>query len=150
MSGGSGLKYAASTICYLSKKKDKDGTDIVGNILKVKMIKSRFSKENKQVEVRLSYDKGLDKYYGLLDLAEKYDVFKKVSTRYELPDGSKIFGKSINADPEKYYTADVMEKLEEAARKEFEYGHDEDAERSTETSTGDGASNVQQDGEQLV
>ena len=28
---------AASTICYLSKKKDKDGTDVVGNILKVKM-----------------------------------------------------------------------------------------------------------------
>ena len=142
MSGGSGLKYAASTICYLSKKKDKDGTDVVGNILKVKMIKSRFSKENKQVEVRLSYDKGLDKYYGLLDLAEKYNVFKKVSTRYELPDGSKIFGKAINADPEKYYTADVMEQLESAARKEFEYGHDEDTERSSETPPADDADNV--------
>ena len=123
MSGGSGLKYAASTICYLSKKKDKDGTDVVGNILKVKMVKSRFSKENKQVEVKLSYDSGLDKYYGLLDLAEKYNVFKKVSTRYELPDGSKVFGKAINNNPEKYYTEDVMAQLEDAARKEFQYGN---------------------------
>ena len=123
MSGGSGLKYAASTICYLSKKKDKEGTDVVGNILKVKMVKSRFSKENKQVEVKLNYDSGLDKYYGLLDLAEKYNVFKKVSTRYELPDGSKVFGKAINNNPEKYYTEDVMAQLEDAARKEFQYGN---------------------------
>lgn len=126
MSGGSGLKYAASTICYLSKKKDKDGTEVVGNILKVKMVKSRFAKENRQVEVRLSYDSGLDKYYGLLDLAEKYNVFKKVSTRYELQDGTKVFGKAINSNPEKYYTADVMAQLEEAARKEFCYGVTED------------------------
>ena len=35
MGGGSGLKYAASTIIYLSKKKRKDGTAIVGNLIKV-------------------------------------------------------------------------------------------------------------------
>ena len=34
MGGGSGLKYAASTIIYLSKKKEKDGTEVVGNIIK--------------------------------------------------------------------------------------------------------------------
>ena len=94
----------------------------VGNIIKVKMAKSRFTKENKQVEVLLTYDKGLDKYYGLLDLAEKYKVFKKVSTRYELPDGSKEFGKTIMNNPEKYFTEDVMSILEEAAKKEFMYG----------------------------
>ena len=83
IAGGSGLKYSASTIAMLSKKKDKDGTDVVGNIIKVKMYKSRLSKENAQVEVKLSYEKGLDRYYGLLDLAEKYGIIKKVSTRYE-------------------------------------------------------------------
>ena len=36
MGGGSGLKYAASTIIYLSKKKEKDGTDVVGNLIKAK------------------------------------------------------------------------------------------------------------------
>ena len=74
------------------------------------------------VDVRLSYTKGLDRYYGLLDLAEKYDIIKKVSTRYELPDGSKQFGKTINEDPEKYFTEEIMGKLEVAALKEFSYG----------------------------
>ena len=122
MGGGSGLKYAASSIIYLSKKKEKDGTEVVGNIVHCKNHKSRLTIENKMVDVRLTYDKGLDKYYGLLELAEKYDIFKKVSTRYELPDGSKQFGKTILNDPETYFTEEIMSKLDEAASKEFKYG----------------------------
>ena len=122
MGGGSGLKYAASTIVYLSKRKEKDGTEVFGNIIHCKNHKSRLTVENRIVDVRLTYDKGLDRYYGLLELAEKYDVFKKVSTRYELPDGSKQFGKTIMNDPKTYFTEEVMESLEEAAKKEFKYG----------------------------
>lgn len=126
MSGGAGLKYASSSICYLTKKKDKDGKDVVGNIIRVTMHKSRFTKENKQVEVKLSYDKGLNKYYGLLDLAEKYDIIKKVATRYEMPDGSKHFGKTIIEEPEKYFNEDIMHQLEIAAGVEYSYGIDEE------------------------
>jgi len=123
ISGGSGLKYAASTIAMLSKKKDKDSNnDVVGNIIKVKMHKSRLSKENGQVEVRLSYDKGLDRYYGLLELAEKYNIIKKVSTRYEMPNGAKLFGKEINTNPEKYFTDDLLKQLDECAKQEYSYG----------------------------
>ena len=128
MGCGSGLKYAASTIVYLSKKKDKDGTDIVGNIIKCKLFKGRFTKENKMVEVQLNYDTGLNPYYGLVPLAVKYDIFKKVSTRIELPDGKTAFEKSINNEPEKYFTAEVMERLEDAVAKEFKYGSDEKGE----------------------
>ena len=122
ISGGSGLKYAASSIVMLGKKKDKEGTDVIGNIIKATMHKSRFTKEQKKIEVKLSYDTGLDRYYGLLDLAEKYDIIKKVSTRYELPDGRKVFGKAINNNPTEYYTPEIMERLEVAAAKEFKYG----------------------------
>jgi len=122
MGGGSGLKYAASSIVYLSKKKEKDGTEVIGSIVHCKNHKSRLTIENRIVDVRLTYDKGLDKYYGLLELAEKYDIFKKVSTRYELPDGSKQFGKTILNDPETYFTKETMNKLEEVASKEFKYG----------------------------
>ncbi len=125
MSGGSGLKYTASTIVYLSKKKDKDGTEVVGNIIKAKLQKSRFTKENASVEIRLTYSTGLDRYYGLLEIAEKYEIIKKVSTRYELPDGSKVFGKSINEEPEKYFTKEVLDKIDEACKKEFLYGQGE-------------------------
>jgi len=121
MGGGSGLKYAASSIIYLSKRKEKDGTEVVGNIIHCKNHKSRLTKENKMVDVRLTYDKGLDRYYGLLELAEKHGVFKKVSTRIELPDGSKQFGKTILNNPEEYFTDEVMQKLEAAAAKEFKY-----------------------------
>ena len=126
MGGGSGLKYAASSIVFLSKRKEKVGTDVVGNIIHCKNHKSRLTKENSIVDVRLMYSKGLDKYYGLLPLAEKYDIFKKVSTKYELPDGKKVFGKSINDNPETYFTKEVLDKLEIAAKKEFSYGGNEE------------------------
>ena len=125
MGGGSGLKYAASSIVYLSKRKEKDGTEIIGNIIHCKNHKSRLTKENKMVDVRLTYDKGLDKHYGLLELALKYGIFKQVSTRIELPDGSKTFGKTINNDPEKYYTPEILKQLDEASAKEFKYGIEE-------------------------
>ncbi len=122
MGGGSGLKYAASSIIYLSKKKEKDGTEIIGNIIHCKNYKSRLTKENKIVDVRLTYDKGLDRYYGLLELALKYGIFKQISTRIELPDGSKAFGKTINNNPEKYFTPEILEQLDAVCTKEFKYG----------------------------
>ena len=69
MGGGSGLKYASSTIIYLTKKKEKDGKDVIGNLIKAKTAKSRLSKENKDVTVRLFYDdRGLDKYLSLIHI----------------------------------------------------------------------------------
>ena len=122
MGGGSGLKYAASTIIYLSKKKEKDGTAVVGNIIKAKTAKSRLSKENKDVEVRLYYDhRGLDRYYGLLELGEIGGLWKNVAGRYEI-DGKKLYAKQILADPEKYFTPEVLQALDETAQKEFSYG----------------------------
>ena len=122
MGGGSGLKYAASSIIYLSKKKEKEGTEVIGNIVHCKNHKSRLTVENKMVDVKITYDKGLDKYYGLLELAEKHGIFKKVSTRIELPDGTKQFGKTILNDPETYFTEDIMAQLEDCAGIEFKYG----------------------------
>ena len=122
MGGGSGLKYAASTIIYLSKGKEKDGTEVVGNIIKAKTVKSRLSRENRQVSIRLYYDeRGLDRYYGLLDLAEKHGVIKKVANRYEI-DGKKVYAKEIYKNPEKYFTPELMQALDEVSVKEFTYG----------------------------
>ena len=122
MGGGSGLKYAASTIIYLSKKKEKDGTEVVGNIIKAKTAKSRLSKENQEVEVRLYYDeRGLDRYYGLLELGELAGLWKNVAGRYEI-DGKKLYAKEILKNPDKYFTEDVMQALDAAAKEQFSYG----------------------------
>ena len=122
MGGGSGLKYAASTIIYLSKKKEKDKTEVVGNIIKAKTVKSRLSRENKDVEIRLYFDeRGLDRYYGLLELGEIGGLWKNVAGRYEM-DGKKVYAKQIYANPTDYFTDDIMEKLDAIAQQNFSYG----------------------------
>ena len=122
MGGGSGLKYAASTIIYLSKKKEKDGKEIIGNIIKAKTHKSRLSKENKTVEIRLYYDeRGLDRYYGLLELGELGGMWKNVAGRYEM-NGKKIYAKEILKNPTEYFTDDIMKKLDAIAQQTFSYG----------------------------
>ena len=124
MGGGSGLKYAASSILFLSRKKEKEGTEVVGNIVHCKNEKSRMTVENRVVDVMLTYKKGLDRYYGLIDLAIKYGIFEKSSTRVKLPDGTTQFAKTINNNPEKYFTKEVLDKLNEAAKQEFLYGNE--------------------------
>ena len=126
MGGGSGLKYAASTIIYLGKRKEKLGTEVIGNIIHCKIYKSRITKENAKVDVKLTYKHGLDKHYGLLELGEEAGIFKKVSTRFEMPDGSKVFGKQINDNPDKYFTKEILKKIDEYANKKFTYGSDEE------------------------
>lgn len=124
MGGGSGLEYAASSILFLSKKKDKDKSDnsVTGAIITANLKKARLTIENKKVETLLDYADGLDPYYGLLDLADKFGVFKKVSNKYELPDGTKAFESAILKDPEKYFTEDVLNIIDEKCKDEFLYG----------------------------
>jgi RecA/RadA recombinase len=122
LGGGIGLKYAASNILTLSKSKDKTDEGVVGIFIKCTNYKNRFVKENMNVETRLNYTSGLSRYYGLTELAIKYGIFKKVSTRIELPDGSKVFEKNIDDEPEKYYTKDILDKLDAEIQKDFKYG----------------------------
>jgi RecA/RadA recombinase len=125
MGGGSGLEYAASSIIFLSKKKDKDKEGgVSGAIISAVLKKARLTIENKKVETLLNYSDGLDPYYGLLEIAEKYEIFKKVSTRYELPDGTKAFESQIESNPEKYFTPEILMQIDEACKKEFLYGQE--------------------------
>ena len=122
MGGGSGLKYAASNIIYLSKSKEKDGKEVIGNIIKAKLAKSRLAKENQQVAIRLYYDeRGLDKYYGLLELGEKHGVFERKGNRVVIGDDS-VYPSVVYKDPAKYFTPEVLQALDECAAKEFSYG----------------------------
>lgn len=126
IAGGGGLKYAAHSIILLSKALDKEGEgaakETVGINIRARTTKSRVSKENAVVQMSLRYDTGLNKWYGLLQLAEKHDIIKKSGKQYELPDGKKVWGKTINDNPEKYFTEEIMKQLEDAAKKEFTYG----------------------------
>ena len=74
------------------------------------------------VDVHISYDSGLNPYYGLLPLAEKHGLVKKVSNKFEFPNGDKAFEKAIYKNPEKYFTKEFMDALEPLVAKEFKYG----------------------------
>ena len=131
--GGSGLKFAASTIIYLSKKKEKDGTEVVGNIIKAKAVKSRLSRENRDVEVRLFYDeRGLDRYYGLLPLAVEGGIIERVGNRYVFGE-KKFWEKEILKNPETFFTQDVLEQIDVYAQKKFKYGSSLTVESEEET-----------------
>ena len=64
-------------------------------------------------------------------LGFKYGIFKQVSTRIELPDGKTQFGKTINNNPETYFTPEILEQLDKAAAKEFKYGIEAEEAEST-------------------
>lgn len=133
MSGGSGLKYAASTVAFLSSTKDKDGKTVLGNYITVKMDKSRLTKQHSEIKVKLHFDsRGLDKYYGLLDLGEAGGLWARTAGRYVF-NGVKVPEKTIYDNPEKYFTKEVLDQLDEVAAKVFKYGEGESAEEIEET-----------------
>ena len=95
---------------------------MIGNIIKAKTAKSRLSKENASDSIRLYYDeRGLDKYYGLLELGEKYGVFERKGNRVVVGESS-VYPSAFLKDPDRYFTPEVMEKLDWAAGQEFKYG----------------------------
>lgn len=126
--GGRGPEYMASSIITLSKSKDKttDG-DIIGSIITAKIAKGRLTKENMEIKTKISYQRGLDRYYGLLELAEEHGIVKQVGKQYEFPDGTKAFKKNILAKPEEHWTKDVLDKIDDVVGKEFQYGGGSDS-----------------------
>ena len=85
VSGGKGAAYGATTTIILSKSKDKDKDgNVNGVFLKAKTDqKSRLARENMVANLYVSYAKGLDKYYGLTEIAEACGYLKKESKKYE-------------------------------------------------------------------
>lgn len=122
MSGGSGLKYAASQIIYLSKKKDALEEEGGGNVITALIKKSRFTREGKKIETRISHNKGLDRYYGILPIAAGHGLIEKVGNKWKFQNGDMAFEKSIYKNPEKYFTKEFLDQLQICAQKEFSYG----------------------------
>ena len=73
------------------------------------------------VDVLLRYDSGLSRYYGLADLAVEAGIWKRISTKYETPEGS-FFGKAIMKDPERFFTKEVLDAIDGLCTEKFCYG----------------------------
>jgi RecA/RadA recombinase len=124
MGGGSGLDYAASTVVFLSKTKNRDkNKKVTGAIIKAYVEKGRLTVENTKVETLLDYADGLDRYYGLHELAVEFGIAKKVAGKGTVfPDGTTGSEEAIENEPEKFFTKAVLDQIDAACKKNFEYG----------------------------
>lgn len=69
MSGGTGIMYSADTVIMLGKQQEKEGKDIVGYHFIMNIEKSRFVKEKMKIPLTVTYEKGIDPFSGLIDIA---------------------------------------------------------------------------------
>ena len=67
--GGTGIYYSADNIWILGRQQDKQGTEIVGYNFVINVEKSRYVKEKSKIPIGVSWEGGVQKYSGLLDVA---------------------------------------------------------------------------------
>lgn len=123
-SGGEGLKYAADTILFLSKKKvyDKALKVYTGSELNARLYKSRHTIENLTAPTLLDYQTGMDRYYGLFEIAKKLGVAEKCGNGFKFADSKQFHMKDIQENPEQFYTDAVLAAIEEKVATAFRYG----------------------------
>lgn len=69
VSGGTGIYYSADNIFIIGRQQEKTGTEIVGYNFIINVEKSRFVKEKSKIPVEVTWESGISKWGGLLDLA---------------------------------------------------------------------------------
>lgn len=69
VSGGTGIYYSADNIYIIGRQQDKDGTDLLGYNFIINVDKSRFVREKSKIPLCVSFDKGISRWSGMLDVA---------------------------------------------------------------------------------
>ena len=77
--GGTGSYYSADTIWILGRQQDKDGTEIKGYNFIINVEKSRYVKEKSKIPILVSFEGGINKWSGLLDIALEANFVSKPS-----------------------------------------------------------------------
>jgi RecA/RadA recombinase len=87
--GGTGSYYSADNIFIIGRQQEKEGTEITGYNFIINVEKSRYVKEKSKIPVSVSFDGGISKWSGLLDLAlESGHVIKPSNGWYSKVDKS--------------------------------------------------------------
>lgn len=140
MPGGKSVVYLPSVTVQLARKPLKDDDDKTvdnnktavgqknygGIIIRALTRKNRFIKQYLEGEIYLSFSTGLDRYYGLLDLAVGMGVVIQSGSTYSLADGTKLgYAKKWRRDVELWENT-ILPQLEEKMKKEWTYSNNED------------------------
>ena len=89
VSGGTGVYYSADNIYIIGRQQEKDGTDIVGYNFIVNVEKSRYVREKSKIPVEVTYEGGISKWSGLLDVALDGGFVTKPSNGWYSKKGSE-------------------------------------------------------------
>jgi len=108
VSGGTGVVYSADTIWILGRQQEKEGTEVVGYNFVINVEKSRFVKEKSKIPITVSFEGGIEKYSGLLDVALEGKFVVKPSNGWY----SKVNLETGEVQEKKY-------RLKETQNKEF-------------------------------
>jgi RecA/RadA recombinase len=101
--GGTGSYYSADNIFILGRQQEKDGTEITGYNFIINVEKSRYVKEKSKIPVSVSFDGGISKWSGLLDIAlESGHVIKPSNGWY-----SKVNTETGEVEEKKYREKDT-------------------------------------------
>lgn len=87
MSGGQGGMLSSDTVWIIGKEQEKDGKDLLGYTFNINIEKSRYVKEKSKIPILVTFDGGMSKYTGMLELAiQAGEVIKPKNARYQLVD----------------------------------------------------------------
>jgi recombination protein RecA len=104
--GGHALKFYSDCRIDISKSLSKDGTEIIGNLTKIKTIKNKTNPPFKKCEFDIAFGVGIDKPKELMDLANDLEIGRKYGKTYTFNDikyNLEEFLEKLNTD-EKFYT----------------------------------------------
>jgi RecA/RadA recombinase len=124
--GGTGSYYSADTIWILGRQQDKDGTELVGYNFIINVEKSRYVREKSKIPVTVSFDGGINKWSGLLDIALEGNFVTKPSNGWYAKvdqDTGEVLDKKRFADTQtEEFWKDILadEKFKDFVRKKYE------------------------------
>ena len=101
--GGTAVMYSANQIFIISRSQDKEGTDLIGFVFTINIEKSRFVREKSKLPFSVSFDGGISKWSGLLDIALEGGFVQKPSNGWY----SKVDKNTGEVEEKKYRIKDT-------------------------------------------
>ena len=104
VSGGTGIMYSADNVWILGRRQNKTGTEVTGYDFIINVEKSRFVREKSKVPISVSWEGGIEKWSGLLDVAMAGNFVVKPSNGWY----ARVDRSTGAVEDKKYRLADTM------------------------------------------
>ena len=90
VSGGTGVYYSADNIFIIGRQQEKEGKEVVGYNFIINVEKSRFVREKSRIPIEVTWEGGISKWSGLIDMLLNLGMWSSHQT-----DGMRNLAKMI-------------------------------------------------------